>query len=319
MFNNDSTSSLTSLSDERPERKRHQGWRKPVPQYVPDPPKKPSLLANTSALRRMALLTSGDEQPPLPANWRENIEKALGYETLDVERPGSPTPESVSSLEQASSSNHGVTKTRANLASSKLRVEKALPKVPCLEANLQSDCGSTLAGSTRSMKLETSERPSVRSAHSRTRSLPSAQIKEQSTPPPLPAFHITRRGEDPTGLYGAYNAPYCIVYPRGLGTNSIDTTRRHVAVFPVFSGSTTDLSVNATVVDSREDVRSTCNLRNSSSIPSILKPGASPVLRADEKCKSIDTLVGQRPSGLCQRVKHAFRGCLCLAATTHKY
>ena len=146
MFNNDSTSSLTSLSDERPERKRHQGWRKPVPQYVPDPPKKPSLLANTSALRRMALLTSGDEQPPvgccasvadarahaafqLPTNWRENIEKALSHETLDVARPGSPTPESVSSLEQASSASHGVTKTRANLASSKLRVEKALPKV----------------------------------------------------------------------------------------------------------------------------------------------------------------------------------------------
>ena len=59
MFDNSSTSSLTSLSDGRPERKRHQMWRKPVPQYVPDPPKKPSLLGNTAALRRMALLTSG--------------------------------------------------------------------------------------------------------------------------------------------------------------------------------------------------------------------------------------------------------------------
>lgn len=206
MLDNHSTSSLTSLQDERPERKRHQGWRKPVPQYVPDPPKKSSLLANSSALRRMALLTSGDERPPvsrracianvrahrisqLPANWRENIEKVVGKETLDVERPSSPTPDSVSKLEQASS--RGVTKPKPSLASSKSRAEKALPKVrpdcgldrsaihagdqvPSLEANHQSDCGSTLAGSTRSMKLETSERSLAKSVHSsRTRSLSS--------------------------------------------------------------------------------------------------------------------------------------------------
>lgn len=63
--NNGSTSSLSSLQDERPERKRHQGWRKPVPKFIPDPPKQHSLLSNASALRRMALLTSGDERPPV--------------------------------------------------------------------------------------------------------------------------------------------------------------------------------------------------------------------------------------------------------------
>lgn len=117
-------------------------WRKPVPEYVPDPPKKPSLLANSSALRRMALLTSGDERPPvsgmcavthsrahrmrqLPPNWRQNIDKALGMETLDVQRPASPTPDSTSNLQKTAS--RGVTTPK--LGTSRSREEKALPKV----------------------------------------------------------------------------------------------------------------------------------------------------------------------------------------------
>lgn len=65
MLDNSSTSSLPSLLDERPERRKHQGWRKPVPKFIPDPPKRQSLLSNSSALRRMALLTSGDDRPPV--------------------------------------------------------------------------------------------------------------------------------------------------------------------------------------------------------------------------------------------------------------
>lgn len=318
MLDNNSTTSLTSIQDERPERKRHQVWRKPVPQYVPDPPKKPSLLANSSALRRMALLTSGDDRPPLPTDWRENIENAQRKETLDVERPSSPTPDSTSNFERASS--HGVTKSKGKLPSSKLRVEKALPKVPGLEANLQSDCGAAGAASTKSMKLQTAEQSSLKTTHShRAQSMPS--IKSQSSTPPPPAFNTIRRGEgaNAAGPQGVNNTPYCIVYPRGLGTNSIDKTRRHVAVFPVSSGSNTDLSVNATVVDSREDVRSTCNLRNSSSIPSLLKPGASSVLMSSEKSEPFTSVLGRRRDSLCLRVKHAFRSCFCPDATTHKY
>lgn len=145
MLNNDSTSSLPSILAKRPERKVIQGWRKPVPKYIPDPPKRQSsLLSNTSALRRMALFASGDDHPPvstrpsdvahavahvkhqLPDNWKEKIETALEQEQLDVERPASPTPGC--GRKQRTVFRNGVTLSE-DPAEKRKREEKALPVV----------------------------------------------------------------------------------------------------------------------------------------------------------------------------------------------
>ena len=62
----------------------------------------------------------------LPANWKENIDKALGREQFDVERPSSPTPDAGTNTVMRER-NSG---TLSNVSTQRLqRGEKALPKV----------------------------------------------------------------------------------------------------------------------------------------------------------------------------------------------
>ena len=60
----------------------------------------------------------------MPTDWRENIEKALGKEQLDVERPASPTPDAVENIGVID-----VTILNTTPAENGERQEKALPTV----------------------------------------------------------------------------------------------------------------------------------------------------------------------------------------------
>ncbi|KIP10716.1 hypothetical protein PHLGIDRAFT_210185 [Phlebiopsis gigantea 11061_1 CR5-6] len=326
MFDNSSTSSLSSFMDERPERRQHQGWRKPVPKFIPDPPKRQSsLLANSSALRRMALFTSGEERPPLPSDWKENIDRALGREQFYVERPSSPTPDAGANIVMREHSSG----TLSNVSIQRLqRGEKALPMVPKPhEAKRHSDTDSTLAGSIQSMKLEASDKCGSTSSakslqHGRARSLPT--ITRASTPPLLPArINNERRHTDGEyqweQVYRQADATYRIVYPRTEKEASHRQNWRHAAVFPVFPGSNTDVSIDVTAVDSTEDVRSLSNRYPSTAVPSTMKPGASSMHDTSSKCESLATPFEPRSRGLRQRMRHAFREWFCLNASPARY
>jgi hypothetical protein len=60
----------------------------------------------------------------LPNNWRENIEKALGKEQRDTERPSSPTPDTDATIDVADA-----TEMSSQPAENGQREDKALPVV----------------------------------------------------------------------------------------------------------------------------------------------------------------------------------------------
>lgn len=106
------------------------------------------------------------------------------------------------------------------------------------------------------------------------------QINRPPSPPPPTFLHKNRRpdivhvpqqsAEDPPFRIVRVVVPRCVhfrsltirrhqVYPDPSNSSSLDNLNRNAAVFPAFPGSSADMSVDVTAVDSREDVRSTVN------------------------------------------------------------
>ncbi|KAI0773449.1 hypothetical protein BC629DRAFT_724272 [Irpex lacteus] len=109
---------------------RPKGWRKPVPKLIPDPPKRHNSVSRSSSFRHLVLLPTNEPQPPMPDNWKENIDKALGKGSR-VERIRSPMPPhhsrtDVSILESGASRADVSTSTRRHRRRGE---EKALPMV----------------------------------------------------------------------------------------------------------------------------------------------------------------------------------------------
>ncbi|KAH9951623.1 hypothetical protein B0H21DRAFT_183655 [Amylocystis lapponica] len=55
---------------------RNMGWRKPVPQFLPESTISSRL--SRSSFKRFSILSTTHDAPPLPADWRETIERSLG-------------------------------------------------------------------------------------------------------------------------------------------------------------------------------------------------------------------------------------------------
>ncbi|KAI0702893.1 hypothetical protein BC835DRAFT_24126 [Cytidiella melzeri] len=278
---------------------RPKGWRKPVPKLIPDPPKRHHTLSRSSSFRHLTLLPSNEPQPPMPDNWRENIDRAVG-KVYRVERPSSPTPPNGSHTD-VSASECGVV-SRDVTSSTRRRgsrgEEKALPTLPDTRGTQRlSDAVSTLTESTTSTSVEPSaDHPMDASTRPSSSKNDQAAVLLQ-TPPPAPEPERAHVADD-RQFYGPSDAQYRIVYPQGLNCSKLDVTRRHVAVFPILPRNTTDrdnMSAELTAFETLEDARSVRHPYTSSVM-------LDKMVRAQDRPCSTGTNYG------CMQCGHIFRG-----------
>ncbi|KAI0347250.1 hypothetical protein BDW22DRAFT_1425305 [Trametopsis cervina] len=236
--------------------KRPSPWRKPVPNLIPDPPKRHHSISRASSFRHLTLLPSNEPQPPMPSNYQEIIDMHTGTQQR-VERPASPTPPH-GSQEDVSAPQGGAPSTRTQ-ASTRVRrprrEDKALPTLPDARSDRRlSDAGST---STTSTRVEPSPEPV---ADAWTRSPRATTSRLADVPQPRPAGPQEEQRDAHTSVDAEFfHGPYNIVYPSNLNSSKLEVTRRHVAVFPTlprYKRDNDNVSTDMTAMETLDDARS---------------------------------------------------------------
>ncbi|THG95483.1 hypothetical protein EW026_g6181 [Hermanssonia centrifuga] len=129
--NNGSTSSLASFQDATGGRLKDRVRRKPVPKYLPDPPRKHSSPSPPSPFRQLTALANANihkDHPPLPDDWQQTIAKALDMER-HVERPAAPTPDIESEVDVEAEGGYVTTLNPADPSEKVVEQPKAVPKL----------------------------------------------------------------------------------------------------------------------------------------------------------------------------------------------